>query len=556
MISKWPVFDSEYYDPHHEAADENGMVKVFDPHEGQLQIMESEARFKIASCGRRFGKSNLGGHELIPEALRAKMLSTTLKSLGKRLEYWIVGPEYADSEKEFRVFYDKCEKLGIPFDKPGTYYSIATGDMTVSLWDGAFILSAKSENRPNSLVGEALAGVIMAEAAKMKEDTWTKLIRPTLADMRGWALFTSTPEGKNWFYKLYIDALNLQNRAWFGARMPSWKNTRLYTGQTLDEDVKRLMYLMNEHPEYTSFEIVRSQKLVIDEEIVQLANDQTIPMFQQEIAADFTDFVGKVFKEFDTETHTRLLPYNPGWRTIGAVDYGYRNPNVWLLVQIGPWGEINVIDELYQSNLTPAEFAGEIIRRGLVPDGCTEFYPDPASPGDTATVENIFLRNGRNCRARPHTGGELIDRLNLIRLALKDRITDTELSAPQWTSIEGVKPDHRRPRLMISTRCANMIHEMGEYRYPETKDEKTETSTKRYELPMKKDDHTPEALGRFLAGMYHSAAAQYGGSTKISKAKFLSTLGTRSAHSEGYGPTPAGIPQKRTSRGYATWMEG
>lgn len=552
-FNKWAVLDAEFVDE-----DSGEKMRVFDPHPAQLEIMENPARMKICPCGRRMGKSNFGGHEFIPEAIRAKTVANTLKARGQRLEFWIVGPEYADSEKEFRVFYDKASKLGMEFDRPGTYYSVQTGDMVVSLWDGAFILQAKSEARPTSLVGEALSGVIMAEAAKMKESTWTQLIRPTLADFGGWGLFTSTPEGKNWFYRMYLDAIKENNPGWAGFRMPSWKNPHVFRQETRDSDVKRLMYLMSEHPEFTAFEIIRSQRLVIDPEIAQMANDLTIPMFQQEVAADFTDFVGKVFKEFDEETHSRLLPYNPGWETVGAVDYGYRNPNVWLLVQIGPWGEINVIDELYQENLTPAEFANEVLRRGLVPDNCYEFFPDPASPGDTATIENIFLRNGKNCRARPHTGGDLSDRLNLIRLALKDRVNDTELNAPNWKS-PTIIPDKRRPRLMISSRCPHMLYEMGEYRYPNKKDENVETSVKRFELPMKKDDHTPEALGRFLAGRYHSVSQQYGGGAKISTARFFNALGSKSGGSGHNGSTdsaPSGVATKRTSTRRGTWMQG
>lgn len=544
MINKWSVLDAKFTDP------ETGeIMRVFEPHEGQLTVMEDPARLKIASCGRRFGKSNLGGHEFIPWAILAQREASALKARGQRREFWIVGPEYADSEKEFRVFYDKASKLGMPFDRPGTYYSVQTGDMSVSLWDGAFILKAKSESRPTSLVGEALSGVIMAEAAKMKESTWMQYIMPSLADFKGWALFTTTPEGKNWFYRMYLSALQEENHGWAGFRMPSWKNPHVFRQPTVDADVKRLVQLMAEHPEYTSFEIIRSENLTVDEEVAQMANDLTLPMFQQEVAADFTDFVGKVFKEFDEETHSRLLPYNAAWETVAAVDYGYRNPNVWLLIQIGPWGEINIIDELYQENLAPDEFANEILRRGLCPDTLSDFYPDPASPGDTKTLENIFRRAGKRAKARPHTGGDLVDRLNLIRLALKDRITDSELNTSQWRS-HPPKPDKRRPRLMISTRCPHTLYELGEYRYPDKRDEQTETSTKRFELPMKKDDHTPEALGRFLAGRWHSASAQYGGGTRISKAKFLAGLGSMN----GYGDTPAGVPVRHTTKRRGTWM--
>lgn len=553
-FSKWAVLDAEYTD-----YENNEVRRVFEPHAAQLEMMEDPARFKVASCGRRMGKSNMGGHELIPWAFQAKREASALKADGRRREFWIVGPEYADSEKEFRVFYDKAKKLQLPFDRPGTYYSVATGDMNISLWDGAFILTAKSENRPNSLVGEALSGVIMAEAAKMKESTWQQYIMPSLADFGGWALFTTTPEGKNWFHRLYLKAIQIENKGWSGFRMPSWRNPHIPGfGPTVDAHVRQLIQLMSENPQFTSFEIARSERLIIGEEILQMANDLSSPMFTQEIAADFTDFVGKVFKEFDEETHSRLLPYNASssWETVAAVDYGYRNPNVWLLIQIGPWGEINVIDELYQENLAPDEFAQEILRRGLCPDTCTAFYPDPASPGDTAVLESIFRRNGRRATARAHTGGELKNRLNLIRLALKDRIADSEVNRKQQNS-SPPKQDLKRPRLMVSTKCPMTLYEMGEYRYPEKKSEQVETSTTRFELPMKKDDHTPEALGRFLAGKYHDASTQYGGGTRISTARFFNSMGkTRYDHAGGYGDKPAGIATKHTSRRYGTWMTG
>lgn len=550
-FSKWAVFDKEFTDY---SLQPPKTQLVFDPHVGQLTIMESPARFKVCSCGRRFGKSFIGGNELIPCSILAHKMQNFLKSEGKRHEYWIVGPEYADSEKEFRVFYNKATKLGMEFDRPGTYYSAQTGDMVVSLWNGAFILQAKSEARPTSLVGEALSGVIMAEAAKQKESTWTQLIRPALSDMTGWALFTTTPEGKNWLYRLYLDAIKKDNKAWAGFKMPSWINSTIPGFvPTIDAHAKRLMHLMSEHPEYSAFEIITKEGLVIADEVAQMANDLTIPMFQQEVAAEFTDFVGKVFKGFDEETHSRFLPYNPGWETVAAVDYGYRNPNVWLLIQIGPWGEINVIDELYQENLAPEEFANEILRRGLLPDNCSEFYPDPALPGYTATLENIFRKAGKKAIARPHTGGELVDRLNLIRLALKQRITDTELNQPNWKS-HPPSPDLRRPRLMISSRCPMTLYEMGEYRYPEKKDENQETSIKRFELPMKKDDHTPEALGRFLAGKFYSVQSQMGAGTRISKANFLNGLG-RVTPAE-YGPRPAGIPARHTSKKREPWVPG
>ena len=74
------------------------------PNEAQVKIHNSVARNRVAAAGRRIGKSTCGGHELIPEAYRAYFNKGRLEEEGKRAEYWIVGPTYTDSEKEFRTF--------------------------------------------------------------------------------------------------------------------------------------------------------------------------------------------------------------------------------------------------------------------------------------------------------------------------------------------------------------------------------------------------------------------------------------------------------------------
>lgn len=60
-------------------------------------------------------------------------------------------------------------------------------------------------------------------------------------------------------------------------------------------------------------------------------------------------------------------------------------------------------------------------------------------------------------------------------------------------------PGMQRPQLLFDRKCKRTIEDMLNYRYPEKKAE-SETSTKRFDNPMKKDDHGPEALGRFFAG--------------------------------------------------------
>ena len=285
--------------------------------------------------------------------------------------------------------------------------------------------------------------------------------------------------------------------------MPAWYNPNVYRTPTSTNDVKR-MFDIKDVPKYRTLtlrEIADANALTIDDEILASIADTTPEAFNQEIAADFTEFVGRVFKDFDEEVHVKDLEYNPSWPTYAGVDYGFTNPNVWLLIQVGPFNEVHVLDEFYQPGLTAEEFADEIISRGLCPVGLRTFYPDPASPGDTRILENKL-----RVRATGGTGGELRYRLDAIRDALKEYPTHVPRGHVD-----------RKPQLLIDRKCQMTIHEFNEYRYPDSKKD-GQNSTKQQELPMKKDDHTPEALGRFFAG--HFGTPQSSAGRRSTKAVF------------------------------------
>jgi hypothetical protein len=221
--------------------------------------------------------------------------------------------------------------------------------------------------------------------------------------------------------------------------------------------------------------------------------DLTAETFGQEIGAEFTEFTGRVFKDFDEEVHVRDFDFNPDWPTFGACDYGFTNPFVWLVIQVNPVdGTTYVVDEMYERGMTIDEAASEILGRGLRPDRMREFFPDPASPGDTRALEKKLRLTGRD-----KTGGELTNRLRIIRSALKVRNLHLEEGHPQ-----------RLPRLLINRRCTNTIREMNDYRYPKTLQEAEKSDKNPKENPMKKDDHTPEALGRFFVGYFGMPSAE------------------------------------------------
>lgn len=468
----------------------------YQPHAGQLKVHQSTRRNRVVAAGRRFGKSKIGGVELYPECLATYQLLKYLEDIGQRREFWIVGPEYSDSEKEFRVIWDLLKKQQVPMDKPGSYNNPTMGDLHISCFSGKFQVHGMSAKHPETLVGEGLSGVILAEAAKLKERVWTKFIRPTLADFEGWALFNSTPEGKNWFYKLFQQGQDPLFKEWVSWRMPAWLNPNVYRTPTNELHVRKAQALLARPNEHTQALLDR---LVIDPEIMSLLMDLTPEAFNQEIGADFTEFVGRVFKEFDEEVHVGDFSFEPGWETYAAVDYGFTNPFVWLLLQVGPWGDIRVIGEYYQRGITITEAADELVRRGLVPASLITFYPDPALPGETKELEDKL-----KVKHTGGTGGELFPRIEAIRKALKLRP-------------EHLADDHpeKRPQLMIDRRCIETIREFNDYRYPKSIEEAKMADKNLPELPMKKDDHTPEALGRFFAGRYGSRSSTRRRGTKV-----------------------------------------
>lgn len=160
------------------------------PH--QIPVLLSDARFKVLTCGRRWGKTATG-------------LQAALRGHGPRRgvfrgaidggRVWWVAPNYPTIESS-NIWRDlKRATKDAWIDKSEI-------DRTVYLPGGGSI-SVRSADNPDSLRGPGLDGVILDEAAFLKPDVWRTVIRQALADKQGWALFATTPNGQNWFYDLF-----------------------------------------------------------------------------------------------------------------------------------------------------------------------------------------------------------------------------------------------------------------------------------------------------------------------------------------------------------------
>ncbi|MET0416537.1 MAG: hypothetical protein ABW022_11010 [Actinoplanes sp.] len=426
-------------------------VLGYSPHAGQRDLHQNRSRFKVIRCGRRWGKTFFGGHEGTTRVLTPSPFAGG-PSMG-----WVVGPNYTDAEKEFRIIYDDMRRLGVDRDCIRFVNNSDSGSMHIKTSWGAEVIG-KSAQHPDKLVGEGLDWVLMVEAGRHKRSTWGQYIRPTLSDKRGEAIFSGVPEGKSensLLYALYERGQSERFPSWMSFKRPSWTNDIVFPGGREDP------------------------------EILEAEDDLTKDEFDRQYGAEFTDKTGVVMKEYDDDIHLGDFDYRPDWATYMAVDYGFTNPFVVLIIQVGPFGDIRVIREFRRTQLDTPEVCADLMQEypGLV-RVASMLYPDPAEPDDTRTMQRLL-----RIPANKNTGGPLRIRLSHIRRSLKVKNVHLPLG-----DIE------RRPTLMIDrTHCKELAWEMREgYKWPEHKSQQRSDS----ENPLDKDNHGIEALGRFFRGHY------------------------------------------------------
>lgn len=150
-----------------------------------MAIHTDPARFKVAVCHRRFGKTVCAVNELIKAALSCKLPNP-------RFAY--IAPTYKQAKM---IAWDYLKEYTRVIPK----VKINESELRVDVPNGARIRLFGADS-PDSLRGIYLDGVILDEVAQMNPSLWTKIVRPTLADRKGWAWFVGTPQGANMLYDL------------------------------------------------------------------------------------------------------------------------------------------------------------------------------------------------------------------------------------------------------------------------------------------------------------------------------------------------------------------
>jgi len=382
--------------------------------EPQKIISSDESRFRVVVAGRRFGKSFLSINELAKYA----------RIPNRKCLY--VAPTYRQAKT---VIWDelKNQLYAVNWVK-----KINESELMIHLVNNSTIAIRSSDNK-EALRGAKYDFIVLDECADMDPETFYSVLRPTLSDTKGHALFIGSPKGRNWFYDLWVQAGATQD---WGAHQ--------YT--TLDGGN------------------------VDAEEIEAAKRDMDERQFQQEYLASFVDYAGVIYYAFKEENikefdHSKLTPRTP--LHVG-IDFNINPMSAVIGVILGD--VMHIIDEveIYSSNTM--ELINEIKSR--YPHRIILAYPD-ASGGSLKTSaagmsDHLFLRNAGFTVKVGKTNPPIVDRINAVNSMLCNSNNERKLLIdPKCKSLRNClikhtyKPGTRQPEKDGATDFSHMNDALG-----------------------------------------------------------------------------------------------
>lgn len=227
----------------------------FQRHPEQAAYLHSTKRFNVVPAGRRSGKTHCaklkGARRILHEAAYARRLPVP------QPEPWYVFAAPTQQQAK-RIWWEQLKRA---FPRPLIKKINESIPQTIQLVTGAEI-TVLGLDAPQRAEGRSLSGIVLDEYGNMKGSVWPQNIRPALSDYLGWADFIGVPEGRNHYYQLWLDAL--------------------------------------EDDEWGAFTWT-SEQILLPSEVESLRGQLDPLTYAQEILAQFVNFAGRAYHQFDDE---------------------------------------------------------------------------------------------------------------------------------------------------------------------------------------------------------------------------------------------------------------
>lgn len=396
-------------------------LTLYSPHEKQQEVHSSPTRFKVLNWGRRTGKSVFA------------LNYTLIKAMQTPGRYWIVAPTYRQAKNIYWLDV-------VPNHIPKELISKKNeSELIIHLINGS-IIEFKGADNADSLRGAGVKGLILDEYAFIESSIWEKILRPTIVDSNGWAIFISTPNGFNHFYEMVEYARDHDD--WFYSHATSYDNPYIPDGINEINQLK--------------------------EDYLRQGRENE---FYQEYMGEFRKMSGLVYKKFDRQTHVvepSTIPID-GTYALG-IDFGFTNPTAVVFVLIDRDDNWWIFDEIYAPGMT-TEVAVNMIQTKMANHRYSTLVGDSAAAQEIANFANAGLQ----ITPCPKVKDSIQSGIRMVNDKLK------------------IQEGTGRPKLFISKDCKNIIFEFESYHYPEDRDGRNSS-----EMPTKENDHLMDAL-RYLA---------------------------------------------------------
>lgn len=284
-------------------------------HPAQQTIARSKARFKVLVCGRRFGKTVYEGEEATaaciyqPNPVRyfATTRDQAREILWNDLIRNVAGTANYVKKDETRLEVTLKSHLGF------------TNTITLGGWENI-----------EASRGKKTGLLLLDEVDSMRgfDTAWNEVLRPTLTDTKGRAIFSGTPKGYKTLYRL--------------SQRPAE-----------DSDFEYFHFTSYDNPLIDPSEIDKAKR--------ELSPNQ----FAQEYLAQFKKMEGLIYDEFDRDRHVKPCPFEPV-RWLLCIDFGYNHPLAAYILAVSADDHIHVARELYKQRLDDQQRLSEL--RKLIAD--------------------------------------------------------------------------------------------------------------------------------------------------------------------------------------------
>lgn len=360
---------------------DNEIRVEYEPRGQFLPFHQRQTRFACLVAHRRAGKTVACVNELVARAIYSKK---------KRPRYAYIGPLLKQAKKIAWEYLKEYTK-GLEAKKP------SESELTVRFKHNEAEITIYGADNPDAFRGQYFDGVVLDEYGDMSPSVWGKVLLPTLADRKGWAVFIGTFKGKNHFYKI-------------------WRNSQ---GLDLPEGLNREIF----QKDWYNFILKASESGILsDEELAIQRSQQDEEEYQQEFECNPNAVVkGTYYAKIITQLEAKGqiyadIEYDPDQPVEVSADLGYTDSSAYWFFQRRPGG-IAVLEYL-EAHSKPLQYYFDILHeKGYRYK--TIWLPHDARAKSLqtgrSTVEQ-FLLEGFPVRIAPHLG--IQDGIEATRLVL------------------------------------------------------------------------------------------------------------------------------------------